>query len=306
MAPTQPERPMQIIYEVPDGQYTQVPNALLACDHLSASHKVTWMQLASACRNGRSHDSLNSITRIATHIGQDPANFRTAVSRLAKAGGIIKEQDEWTLVIPSEEAPEPTIQDEIEEAPKRKHTLTQKEAWVLIKNGWNKAKPENWLRLDGSLNLPVYIAFETQAKRLNIEREDYERFTAQVCRGASADQWWSNQNMKASSVFGFSKVTDKKFENVEKLYKAGASVEVEIDFKQDSDILARYHEKGRTDIVRIIRLEATGRMEAEQHLENIPDEEYDETCAYIYFSPTSDKPVHWSGRSLNSTRYLFS
>ena len=297
---------MQIVYDVPEGQYTQVPNSLIACPHLTPAHKVTWMQLASVCRNGQSHVTHNSIAKVAKALGLDYTNFRTAVNRLAKAGGIVKEQGDWRLTVPSDEAPEPTIQDEVQEAPNRKHSLTQKEAWELIKEGWNKDKPEAWLRLDGPFNLPVYIAFETQAKRLNIEREDYGKFTAQVCRGATADPWWSKQSMKASSVFGFSKVADKKFENVEKLYKAGAAVESKIDYACDADILARYHEKGRTDLVKVIRLEAEDSFQATEHLNTIPDEEYDPTAAYIYLAPDSERPIHWSGRTTNSTRYLFS
>ena len=297
---------MQITYEVPDGKYTQVPNDLLTCEHLSAAHKLTWIQLASVCRNGRAHDGINSIKKIAATLGLDAGKFRTSVNRLVKAGGVIKDGDEWQLVLPSEQAPEPTIQDEIEEQVKRKHNLTQKEAWELVKEGWNKSKPDTWLRLDGSMNLPVMIALETHTKRLGIERENYSAFVSQVCRGGGAENWWAAQAMKASSVFGFSKVTDKKFENVEKLYKLGASVEAKVDYGCDADILSRYHEKGHTNLVKVIRHEAADGHEAEQHLTQMPEAEYDVTAAYIYFSPNSDRPVYWSGRSRNSTRYLFS
>ena len=261
--------------------------------------------IASTCWHGESSKLICSWTDVAKENGVQYKKFMDAKKSLHRAGGLITNEDgDWELVIPNQEKL-PTISDEIEDQPNRKHSLTQKEAWELIKEGWNKDKPEAWMRLDGSFNLPVYIAFETQAKRLSIEREDYAKFTAQVCRGATADPWWSKQSMKASSVFGFSKVTDKKFENVEKLYKAGAAVESKIDYACDADILARYHEKGRTDLVKVIRLEAQDRHEAETHLNSIPDEEYDATAAYIYFKPGVDRPVHWSARNRPSTRYLF-
>ena len=295
-----------LLYDEPDSNFTKVSNDLLWNPNISAAHKITMLQLASLCFDGKSHKTIRSVADIAKVKSVKEGALRTSVNRAVKAGGIVKDMGSLVIQVdgPAEEVIE-TIQDEIDEAPKRKHNMTQKESWELVKKGWNKDKPEAWLRLDGSMNLPVMIALETHTKRLGVERENYEAFVAQVCRGAQADTWWSKQNMKASSVFGFSKVTDKKFENVEKLYKAGANVEGKIDYGCDADILARYHEKGRTDLVKVIRLEAADRHEADQHLASIPDEEYDETAAYVYFSPTSERPVHWSYRSRNSTRYLF-
>jgi len=298
--------PMKITYDLPEGDFTQVPNQLLSCEFLKPNDKITWMRLASLCRNGRSNPTIRSRSDMAKARGLNCKTLESGIRRLKKNGGLLLEGGDIVLVIPTEALPEPTIHEEIDEKPDRKHAMTQKEAWELIKEGWNKDKPEAWMRLDGSFNLPLYIAFETQAKRLNIEREDYARFTAQVCRGATADPWWSRQTMKASSVFGFSKVTDKKFENVEKLYKAGAAVESKIDYACDADILARYHEKGRTDLIKVIRLEAEDSLQATEHLNAIPDEEYDPTAAYIYFAPGLERPIHWSGRTTNSTRYLFS
>jgi len=297
---------MLIIYDLPDTDFTQVPNDLINCPHLSAAEKITWMQLASVCRNGEAHFTLRSLGDVAKALDVPAAKLRTYVGRLVRAGGAVKEQGGYRLTVPTQEAPEPTIQEEIQEQPNRKHSMTQKEAWELVKESWNKNKPESWLRLDGSMNLPVMIALETQAKRLEIQREQYGNFVGQVCRGATTDSWWSSQNMKASSVFGFSKVSDKKFENVEKLYKAGAAVESKIDYNCDADILARYHEKGHADRVRVIRLEAEDQFAAGDHLNSIPDEEYDPTAVYLYFAQGKERPVYWSLKSKRSTMYLFS
>jgi hypothetical protein len=306
MGATPAETMFRIVMTEPDGNFVQADKNLIRCPHLTASQKETWLMIASTCWHGESSKLICSWTDVAKENGIQYKKFMDAKKSLHRAGGLITNEDgDWELVIPNQEKL-PTINDEVEDQPKRKHTMTQKEAWELIKEGWNKDKPEAWMRLDGSFNLPVYIAFETQAKRLNVEREDYARFAAQVCRGATADPWWSKQAMKASSVFGFSKVTDKKFENVEKLYKAGAAVESKIDYACDADILARYHEKGRTDLVKVIRLEAEDSFQATEHLNTIPDEEYDPTAAYIYLAPGSERPIHWSGRTTNSTRYLFS
>ena len=294
-----------IVMTEPDGNFVQTDKELIRCKHLTASQKETWLMIASTCWHGESSKLICSWKDVAKENGVEYKKFMDAKKSLFRAGGLIQnEYGEWELAIPKEKRVE-TIQEEVQDAPNRKHDMTQKEAWELIKKGWNKAKPEAWLRLDGAFNLPVYIAFETHAKRLDIRREDYANFTAQVCRGGFADPWWSKQNMKASSVFGFSKVTDKKFENVEKLYKLGANVEAAIDYACDADILGRYHERGHTEFNTVLRYDASNREEAEEHLNSIPDEIYNETAVYLYFAPGKEKPVHWSRRNRNSTRYLF-
>lgn len=123
--------------------------------------------------------------------------------------------------------PEKLIIAEIEEQPKRKPTgLSQKDRWELIKEAWNKHKPDNYLQLDGSVNTPVLIAIETQTKRLGVDRDDYDGFIGAVLRGAGADDWWSTKDMTAAKVFGFgANLDDKKFFNVEKLYKSGLTIE---------------------------------------------------------------------------------
>lgn len=295
-----------ILSPVPDGDFTQAPNALIRCEYLTAGQKETWLMIASICRHGKSSDDVRSWSEVAKANGIPYKKFMDAQKSLRKAQALIRNEDgDWELVVPTGEAPEPTIEDEVVEQPKRKHSLTQKEAWELIKEAWNKNKPEAFFRLDGSVKLPWYIAFETQAKRLNIEREDYGKFVGQVCRGASADEWWSKRDMKFSSVFGYGALKDRQFENVEKLYKAGANVEAKIDYGCDADILARYHDKG-VDKTRVIRLEAGDQFAASEHLSSIPDEEYDESAAYIYFAPNKEKPVYWSLKSKAHTSYLFS
>lgn len=123
--------------------------------------------------------------------------------------------------------PEKLIIAEIEEQPKRQSTgLSQKDRWELIKQAWNKHKPESYLRLDGSLSLPVLIAIETQTKRLDLDRDDYDGFIGAVLRGAGADDWWNTKDMTPAKVFGFgANLDDKKFFNVEKLYKSGLAIE---------------------------------------------------------------------------------
>lgn len=295
---------MQIFYDHPEGNYTQVPNELLDCPHLQPKQKITWMQLARVCRNGKSHQSIRSLADVARIIGVEPKHFTTDVNRLIKAGGAIKEYGDCKLLIPAEKHEE-TIQEEVEEQARRKHSLKQEDVWPKVKEAWNKFKPESWMRLDGKLQLPLFIALETQAKRLKIEREDYAKFVGQVCLGGTVDPWWSKQTMKATGVFGMGKVKDTKFENVEKLYKLGANVEVKVDINSDEDVLTKYREAGRTELTKVIRLEAESESAGHEHLQAIPNEEYDDRAAYLYFAPGKPRPVYWTGRNTRKTMYLF-
>lgn len=118
------------------------------------------------------------------------------------------------------------IAEEIADQPKRESTgLNQKDRWKLIKDAWNKHKPVGYMQLDGSVNLPLLIAIETQTKRLKVDRDDYDGFIGAVLRGAKADAWWAEKDFKATAVFGFgANLDDRKFENVEKLYRAGLKI----------------------------------------------------------------------------------
>ena len=154
------------------------------------------------------------------------------------------------------------IAQEVAEQPKRRSTgLTQKDRWELIKAAWNEHKPESYLQLDGRVNLPVLIAVETQSKRLGVDRDDYDAFIGAVLRGAKADPWWGAQSLKISNVFGFgAELDDKKFENVERLHKAGSALAPKVEKKQegwDNDqLLIDWYKKTcqAPDGLRILRL----------------------------------------------------
>jgi len=267
---------------------------------LTDGQKITWQLIASVCWYGESSKTINGWADVSKANGIEYKKFMDRLKSLKRAGGLIVNDDgEWELVVPTAKH-EPTIQDEVEDQGKRKHNMSQKDSWELVKEGWNKNKPDSWLRLDGSMNLPVMIALETQAKRLEIQREQYGEFVGQVCRGATADSWWSSQNMKASSVFGFSKVSDKKFENVEKLYKAGSKVEKKVDYQSDAEVFARYAVYGYTRS-KIERIQVKDYNEAAE----IATKHNPEDTFVLYFAPNREKPVFWTGIYTDRTRYLF-
>jgi hypothetical protein len=292
------------------GNFTQVPNDLIRNKFLTAGQKETWLMVASVCWHGKSSEAtIGSMSDVAKANGVAYSKFWMSLNRLRAAGGIVETDDGWDLLIPTakpEKVEDFSVHEEVAAQPARKNTMKDKEAWELVKEGWNKEKPEQWLQLNGALKRPEFIALETHAKRLGVEREQYKSFVGQICRGAANDPWWGQREMKLSSVFGFGAIKERQFENVEKLYKLGSKTEGKVDYACDADILARYHDKGRTEKTKVIRFEAEDDFAAAEHLNSIPDSEYDESAAYIYFAPGKDRPIHWSLRNNNSTRYLFS
>lgn len=297
-----------IVVPIPEGDFTQIPNAVIRCKYLTPGQKETWLMIASVCRHGKSSDDVKSWSDVAKANGVEYKKFMDAQKSLKKAGGLVTNEDgDWELSIPEgKEAAyhaERTIAEEVDAKPNVKTNTTADEAKQLIQDAWNKHKPESYMLADGKLHPSAFIAIESQRARLDIERPQVGLFVEQVCRGLTADTWWAKQTMKITSVFGFGTPRDKQYENVEKLYKLGAKVDRKIDLSCDADILSKYHEKGRTDLVRVVRLEAEDQFEAGKHLNEIPDAEFDTKAAYVYFR--GDKIVHWSGRNTNSTRYLF-
>ena len=297
-----------IVVPIPEGDFSQIPNAVIRCKHLTSGQKETWMMIASVCRQGQSSEEVKSWSDVAKANGVEYKKFMDAQKSLKKAGGLITNEDgDWQLAVPEgKEAAyyaERTIAEEVDAKPNVKTNTTADEAKKLIQDAWNKYKPEGYLLADGKLHPSAFIAIESQRARLNIERPDVGRFVEAVCRGLNADNWWSKQSMKITSVFGFGTPRDKQYENVEKLYKAGVKIERPVDLSCDADILARYHDKGRTDLTKVIRLEAEDQFKAGEHLNSIPDSEFDKHAAYIYFK--GDQIIHWSYRNQNSTRYLF-
>lgn len=214
-------------------RFTKVPNSLFHPDHELWKFPGA-MRLYLQLLSRAPHPGLHSRKQLAAYLGMEIGTFSKNLALLKKKGFLLDEGLAITLLLPeareevAETKPEPTeavnlIAEEVAEKAKRSSTgMSQADRWEAIKLAWNTYKPEPFLSLDGRLNLPLLIAIETQTKRLGVERDDYDSFIGAVLRGATADEWWSTKNMKASNLFGFTAdIPDSKFESVEKLYKAG-------------------------------------------------------------------------------------
>ena len=147
--------------------------------------------------------------------------------------------------LPEIETAEETIADSVAAMPKReKGDLSPKERHALIKEAWNKHKPDNFLSADGSLKPTYYIAIETHTKRLKHDRDDYDGFIGAVMRGISADTtgFWKSSTPFFRGVFGEgADPGDDKFRQVERFYKIGMqhAPRVKLEDKGDEWYLAK-------------------------------------------------------------------
>jgi hypothetical protein len=299
---------MRIISPLPDAHFTLVPNQLLNSD-LEPAQKIAWMQLASLSRKGQSAVYTRKLAGIAEDLDACPRALRRMVNILYKLGAVQKDGEDLVLVIPSaesiEEGEELSISTEMEEKPKRAPSgIDQKGAWELIKEAWNREKPDNYFRLDGKFMLPQFIAFESQAKRLDVERPDYGKFTAQVLRGAAVDEWWSKRDMKLSGIFGYSaNIPDTKFSNVEKLYRLGLQApDTKFSLRDDKTVLRWFNETdpehGWASVEHI-------KMEYGDDLWQHEKETVDGQVIYLYHDPESDRIHHWTGKTQISHKFRY-
>ena len=299
---------MRIIAPTPEGNFTLVPNELLFSD-MEPAQKITWMQLASLTRKGESPVFARKLTGIAEELDTCPRALRRMANILAGLGAAAKEYDDLVLTIPTAESIEKeedkSISNEIQEQPKRKPSgVDQTTAWESIKEAWNRSKPDDYYRLDGKVQLPQFIAIESQAKRLGVERSNYGPFVSQVLRGACADDWWSKREMKISGIFGYSaKIPDNKFTNVEKLYKLGGKApDVKFSLRDDNSVLRWFNEKdpeqGWSTIERL-------KMEEGEEVWKHEKSTIAGTVIYLYHDPTSDRIHHWTGKTQKSHKFRY-
>jgi hypothetical protein len=292
---------MLITMEEPRSRFTKAPNELLYC-RLSPALILTWLQLASLCRDGESRLLTRRLAGAAEALGVEYSKLAKNVQRLKRSGAIRQNGLSLELVVPSKEgidkAEKLSIADEIQEEQKRKPSgLSQKESMAQIKEAWNENKPEGYFKIDGTFPLPLFIAIETQAKRLNIERPDYPDFVSEVLMAAGADSWWSAKNFKASNLFGWSaELDDKKFKNIEKLYKSPNKLKKQHNYLDEIFWIKWYD--GYKDISKVEFKLAEDYWEALDRVE----EEQDDATAYVWHKEGTVVPHHWTGRNDQTTR----
>lgn len=312
---------MRIIRPSDQGDgFTRIPNALFSAN-LTPAMERAWIRLCSLDRGDYSA-SFSSLEAIAQAIGYNRSALFRAIKALEEHGCLVRKNGDLTLAIPGEPLakPEPkpqpvvekpvaeelpTIAEEMESAPRRKNSVSEKEAKTAFVNAWNANKPATYLEERLSMNPATWIAVEIQAKRLKVERQDYTEFVKDVCRGLRADDWWSSKSFKVSNVFGYSaNIEDKKFQSVEKLWKQGQTKEaVRATFTGSAaDFIEWYNSKGfPVKTIEAIKVEdwEQGHNKEQELLEK--SESVDRSAARVYYA--DGKPVYWSGKMSQRALY---
>lgn len=264
---------MRFILPKPEGGFTQIHNSLLRHPLRRGNHAAFISLFEALSYGSRPYANRSTYCR---EVGIPLKTWEKHMTTLLELGVLVTDGKDYVVQVDGEiaeqvneqvteqvtEQVEKRIAEEIAEQPRRQLTgLSQKDRWELIKTAWNKNRPEGYLLLDGRVNLPLLIAIETQTKRLGVDRDDYEAFIGAVLRGAKADPWWSSKEMKASQIFGFgAELDDRKFENVERLYRAGSALTPRTEKKQagwdDDQTLIDWYKKTcqAPDDLRILRL----------------------------------------------------
>ena len=292
--------------------FTRVPNALFLLN-LTPAMERAWIRLASLDRGDFSLDYKN-LESVAAAIGYNRSALFRVMKDMRDAGLIVKTNDNYHLLIPAnverKVKPDPvveeveTIQEELAKEPRRVNTMSEADAKKIFVETWNEYKPASYIDERKSMNPATWIAVELQAKRLKVKREDYAEFVKSICRGLKADEWWSQKAFKVSNVFGYSaNIEDKKFQSVEKLWKAGQTREAKSAAftGSSSDFLDWYNSKG-FPVKQIVPIQVSDWEEGyAKEQETLEAGNVDRSTARVYYA--DGKPVYWSGKMNQKALY---
>ena len=122
-----------------------------------------------------------------------------------------------------------------------------------MRDAWNESKPESFSRMKNPIAEKQLETLRRHLQHLSVEASS-SAFLARVLLGCRVDAWWSSKNLKFDNIFGTGKTVEKKYTNVEKLYKLGASDAAKAEvFDGSADaFLNWYHEGGQTQIETVV------------------------------------------------------
>lgn len=271
---TTAKTPMNLTTDLkPTTGFTKVLNSVVFNNDLTPYEFQLWVRLLAA-QEGRDRTPFTSISELATAVGLTVDLLRKRKQQLRRKGFVEETRGHIHVTIPDENfVPEPekeqTIAQEEADKPRRESTgLSQADRKTLIKEAWNKYKPDWCAPISGSMAPPLYIAIEAQTKHLEHDRDDYDGFFKKICAALAASRFWRDEAkkpVKAHGVFGWGTPDDKKFRNCKTLYMAADSREVKATLwnaANDQDWLDWFHEKGFTSFTKVERFVVKDRIEA--------------------------------------------
>jgi len=296
-------------------RFVRVPIELLEANLPAAAERL-WIRLASLDRGKYSQD-FRSYEAVAAAVGATKSTLYANLKILHKAGWVDRNNSDLILTIPAEvlleeredQAENEGFAEQVAAQPKRKPSgITQTNSMKQIADAWNKYKPTNWTTVSPKMNPGTFIAIETQAKKLGVERPDYPDMIKRICLAACLDEWWKERTFKPSNVFGFgADLADKKFENVEKLYKEGASRKAEaVAFDSSPAGMLEWYQKHKAPFTAICATDVPEDLEdchpKDWAFEHWDSTEVDEDVARVYYY--KGKPIAWSNMSRRPFLYL--
>lgn len=237
---------MHILAPAIKGNFTKVPNELLFSS-LTPGQILVWLRLASIVFEGE-EETHTTGGKLAESFGINENTLYWQLKDLEKAGGLVRKNGVLTLAIP-EGTPGvdfDSISEEVAAKGRKRHSVTQKEANKIVAKVWNENKPAGWPEIGKTVHPTAFLAFEKQAKRLGVERQDYADMVNRVCAGLRKHEWWSKQSgLKIHSVFGWGvDLKDKDFLKVKSLYDLGVGgVKEAFDWTNDQHLLDWYASK---------------------------------------------------------------
>jgi hypothetical protein len=258
-------------------QFSKIPNEILFANELTPQERLTWCQLESICFGRDYKLFRRGFVEIASIFSVPYTSLLRSIRGLKAKGYLEESEDGHRLLFPwaydeiqkvekeTPVAPEPlekvkeeppdilepvkkapqpddfTIRNAVEEKPNQKPTgIDPKDSWKDLCEAWNKNKPDNWMLADGKYNAAVFMTLSEHCKRLGIPRSELPDFVGQVAKGCSVDEWWKDKSgICIPQVFGYyvAKLTDSKYQMVEKLYRLGVNKISKFSWNDDQSIL---------------------------------------------------------------------
>jgi hypothetical protein len=257
--------------------FSKIPNEILFANALTPQERLTWCQLESICFGCNYKFFRRGFVEIASILSVPYTSLLRSIRGLKTKGYLEEFEDGHRLLVPwvydniqkvekeTPAAPEPpekvkeeppdtlepvkkapqpedfTIRNAVEEKPNQKPTgIEPKDSWKDLCEAWNKNKPDNWMLADGKYNPAVFMTLSEHCKRLDIPRSELPDFVGKVAKGCSVDEWWKDKSgICIPQVFGYyvAKLTDSKYQMVEKLYRLGVDEISKFSWNDDESIL---------------------------------------------------------------------
>lgn len=275
--------------------FTQVPNEILHAD-IPMADKLIWMQLRSLCPAIQESCEVGSISSVGRKLGISPRNAQKLVKNLVAAKLAIKDGEDLYLLLPGEDW----------EAPK-KVTTVKTDDKALVRDVWNEFAPDSYVKLRKPISVKILDAIMAHMEHLKFQGTPAE-LVKQVLAGAKAhERFWANANARPEWIFGAGDPTEKKFSNVETLYKLGnskAGQSAAFNASDDRSWVEWFAAKGSPEYTKVERISSEDRFSAlDDYIEREKSGKLTEDTILIYLDQ-SDRAIYWTGQNLPSFRYL--